>query len=170
MFQRGIALGTDFPCVVLGHLGNVLPLSARILPHSAPTRDINQICTDLLMRYKLRVYPKWSVTRLTPHPVCIVPRRVVMQVVEVASRIQLERKCVRRQKEGKPITSLYTLAKHCHYGALHDEMIRHPIVVGIRNTALSENMHLQPDLDFEKAKRKPSRCVKRKPSNRSNPC
>ena len=60
-----------------------------------------------------------------------------------------------RQKEGEPvdeyITSLYTLAKHCQYGALHDEMIRDRIVVGIRNTALSEKMQLQPDLDLEKA-------------------
>ena len=62
---------------------------------------------------------------------------------------------MRRQKEGEPvdeyITSLYTLAKHCQYGALHDEMIRDRIVVGIRNTALSEKMQLQPDLDLEKA-------------------
>ena len=62
---------------------------------------------------------------------------------------------MRRQQEGEAadsfITSLYSLAEHCQYGALHDEMIRDRIVVGIRNTSLSERMQLQPDLDLEKA-------------------
>ena len=62
---------------------------------------------------------------------------------------------MRRQREGESVdafvTSLYALAEHCQYGALHDEMIRDRIVVGIRNAALSERMQLQPDLDLEKA-------------------
>jgi len=62
---------------------------------------------------------------------------------------------MRRQREGESVdtfvTSLYTLAEHCQYGVLHDEMIRDRIVVGIRNTALSERMQLQPDLNLEKA-------------------
>ena len=62
---------------------------------------------------------------------------------------------MRRQQEGEAadsfITSLYSLAEHCQYGALHDEMIRDRIVVGIRNTSLSERMQLQPDLDLKKA-------------------
>ena len=62
---------------------------------------------------------------------------------------------MRRQQEGEAadsfITSLYSLAEHCQYGALHDEMIRDRIVVGIRNISLSERMQLQPDLDLEKA-------------------
>ena len=62
---------------------------------------------------------------------------------------------MRRQQEGEPvdefITSLYSLIEHCHYGVLRDEMIRDRIVVGIRNTALSEKMQLQSDLDLQKA-------------------
>ena len=46
-----------------------------------------------------------------------------------------------RQEEGEAvdafITSLYSLAEHCSYGTLHDEMIRDRIVVGIRNAQLS---------------------------------
>ena len=53
----------------------------------------------------------------------------------------------RRQEENEPvevfITALYSLAEHCGYGDLHDEMIRDRIVVGIRNSSLSEK--LQPD-------------------------
>ena len=62
---------------------------------------------------------------------------------------------LRRQDEGEPvdsfITALYSLAKHCAYGNLHDEMIRDRIVVGIRNTALSEKLQLDPALTLEKA-------------------
>jgi hypothetical protein len=62
---------------------------------------------------------------------------------------------MRRQQEGEPvdefITSLYSLVEHCDYGVLRDEMIRDRIVVGIRNTALSEKMQLQSDLDLQKA-------------------
>ena len=47
-----------------------------------------------------------------------------------------------RQEEGEPvesfITALYSLAEHCGYGNLHDEMIRDGIVVGIRNNSLGE--------------------------------
>ena len=49
------------------------------------------------------------------------------------------------------ITTLYTLASRCEYGALHDEMIRDRIVVGISNPALSEKMQLDDKLTLEKA-------------------
>ena len=55
----------------------------------------------------------------------------------------------RRQEEGEPvesfITALYSLAEHCGYGNLHDEMIRDRIVVGIRNNSLSEKLQLDRD-------------------------
>lgn len=47
--------------------------------------------------------------------------------------------------------SLYTLAKHCEYGALHDNMIRERIVVGLRDVQLSEKPRLTADLTLEKA-------------------
>lgn len=47
----------------------------------------------------------------------------------------------RRQEVGEPvdtfITDLYCLAKHCNYGALHDEMIRDRLVVGLLDAHLS---------------------------------
>ncbi len=62
---------------------------------------------------------------------------------------------MRRQEEGEPvdsfITSLYTLAEHCGYGALHDEMVRDRIVVGISNAQLSEKLQLKADLTLETA-------------------
>lgn len=61
----------------------------------------------------------------------------------------------RRQEEGESvdtfITDLYALAEHCGYGALHDEMIRDKIVVGIRNAKLSERLQLDSELTLEKA-------------------
>ena len=49
------------------------------------------------------------------------------------------------------ITSLYCLAEHCLYGSLHDELIRDRIVVGIRNSQLSEKLQLDPDLTLDEA-------------------
>ena len=47
------------------------------------------------------------------------------------------------------IASLYNLAADCNFGDLKDQLIRDRIVVGIRNQALSEQLH---DLTLEKAK------------------
>ena len=62
---------------------------------------------------------------------------------------------MREQEEGEPIdvfiTDLYTLAEHCSYGELHDEMIRDRIVVGIRSAKLSEKLQLDPKLTLETA-------------------
>ena len=59
------------------------------------------------------------------------------------------------QKEGESadnfLTDLYTLAKHCQIGALHDELIRDRIVVGLRDKALSEKLQLESSLTLEKA-------------------
>ena len=61
----------------------------------------------------------------------------------------------RRQEEGEPvetfITALYALAEHCGYGNLHDEMIRDRIVVGIRNSKLSEKLQLDSELTLATA-------------------
>ena len=58
----------------------------------------------------------------------------------------------RRQEPGEPvITALYTLVEHCNYGTLHDEMIRDRIVVGIRDSSLSEKLWLDADLTLSTA-------------------
>ena len=62
---------------------------------------------------------------------------------------------MRKQKEGEAVdtfvTALYTLAEYCEYGALHDQMIRDRIVVGISNATLSEKLQLDTDLTLDKA-------------------
>ena len=51
------------------------------------------------------------------------------------------------------IASLYNLAENCNYAALKDEMIRDRLVVGIRDTALSEKLQLDAGLTLETAKK-----------------
>ena len=61
----------------------------------------------------------------------------------------------RKQLEGESvdtfITALHSLAEHCMYGELRDEMIQDRIVVGLLDTALSEKLQLDPELTLEKA-------------------
>ena len=49
------------------------------------------------------------------------------------------------------ITELYSLAEHCNYGTLREEMIRDRIVVGVKDSKLSQNMQLKEDLTLKKA-------------------
>ena len=61
----------------------------------------------------------------------------------------------RRQEEGEPVddfvTSLYCLSEHCRHGNLRDEMIRDRIVVGLRDSALSQKLQLESELTLEMA-------------------
>ena len=61
----------------------------------------------------------------------------------------------RRQEQGESvdvlITALYALAEHCNYGSLHDEMVRDRIVVGIRDSSLSEKLQLDAELTLTTA-------------------
>ena len=43
------------------------------------------------------------------------------------------------------------LSEHCHYGNSREEMIRDRIVVGLRDSRLSEKLQLEADLTLEKA-------------------
>lgn len=49
------------------------------------------------------------------------------------------------------ITALHCLAEHCSYGALHDEMVRDRLVVGLRDKRLSEQLQMDPELTLQKA-------------------
>ena len=49
------------------------------------------------------------------------------------------------------ITDLHTLAKHCDFGALHNQLIRDRIVVGIMDSKLSERLQIDSDFTLEKA-------------------
>ena len=63
----------------------------------------------------------------------------------------------RDQKEGESaeeyITALYGLIETCEYGALKEEMLRDRLVVGIRDTALSERLQLNAELTLDKTKK-----------------
>ena len=63
----------------------------------------------------------------------------------------------RNQQSGETaeqyIMALYDLAQHCDYGEMKDEMIRDRLVVGIRDSSLSEKLQLDPALTLETAKK-----------------
>ncbi|XP_027143510.1 heat shock 70 kDa protein 12B [Larimichthys crocea] len=62
---------------------------------------------------------------------------------------------VRQQEVGESVDSFYTalhcLAEHCGYGALHDEMVRDRLVVGLRDKKLSEQLQLDSKLTMDTA-------------------
>ncbi|KAK7878780.1 hypothetical protein WMY93_030940 [Mugilogobius chulae] len=49
------------------------------------------------------------------------------------------------------ITALYALAENCEYGELHDDLLRDRLVVGLKDSSLSERMQLDKDLTLTKA-------------------
>ena len=49
--------------------------------------------------------------------------------------------------------ALYNLAEDCEYGQMRSEMIRDRLVVGIKDTNLSERLQLDPQLTLETAKK-----------------
>ena len=63
----------------------------------------------------------------------------------------------RNQLAGKSaeqyIMVLYSLAAHCNYGTMESEIIRDRLVVGIRDSALSERLQLDAELTLEKVKK-----------------
>ncbi|XP_061906727.1 uncharacterized protein K02A2.6-like isoform X2 [Entelurus aequoreus] len=68
-----------------------------------------------------------------------------------------ERACFNRrcQQPGETvesfITAVHTLAEHCEFGTLRDELIRDRLVVGILDARLSERLQLDAELTLEKA-------------------
>ena len=62
----------------------------------------------------------------------------------------------RNQREGEfaeeYITCLYNLVESCEYGELKSEMIHDRLVVGIRDSSLSEHLQTDAALTLEKAK------------------
>ncbi|KAL6482216.1 hypothetical protein MHYP_G00102960 [Metynnis hypsauchen] len=49
------------------------------------------------------------------------------------------------------ITAVHTLAEHCEFAPLRDQLIRDRIVVGIKDAKLSESLQLDSELTLEKA-------------------
>ena len=63
----------------------------------------------------------------------------------------------RDQKEGESveqyILALYELVESCEYRELKDKMLKDRIVVGIRDSSLSEHLQMDANLTLDKAKR-----------------
>jgi transposase InsO family protein len=76
----------------------------------------------------------------------VLRRNVIYERAKFNSRVQREGETV-----DDFITALYSLAEHCEYKTLHDEMIRDRIVVGVRDRRLSEKLQLDNSLTLEKA-------------------
>lgn len=87
----------------------------------------------------------------------IVKRNTIFERAQFNKRVQGEGETV-----NDFITSLYSLAEYCEYGALHDELIRDKIVVGISDKRLSEKLQLDSELTLSKAMEQVrlSECVK----------
>ena len=73
-------------------------------------------------------------------------RNVIFERVKFNRRVQQEGESV-----DDFIIGLYSLAEHCDYGQLHDQMVRDRIVVGIRDSQLSEKLQMDSKLTLEKA-------------------
>ena len=79
-----------------------------------------------------------------------VRKNVIFERARFNRRSQLEGESVEQF-----ITTLYKLADSCDFrdAAMRDEMIRDRIVVGIRDSALSERLQMDADLTLDKAKK-----------------
>ena len=76
----------------------------------------------------------------------IVKRNVIYERAKFNMRVQRVGESV-----DNFITDLFSLAEHCGFGDLHDELIRDRIVVGLSDKGLSEKLQLEADLTLEKA-------------------
>ena len=106
--------------------------------------DADDIFSTLPLTAEERKVYNTVISKFERH--CIIKRNVIFERAKFNQRIQQENEPV-----DAFITDLHTLAQHCSYGALHDEMIRDRIVVGLRDKALSEKLQLESDLTLEKA-------------------
>ena len=70
----------------------------------------------------------------------------------IFERAKFNRRCQGEDETAEQfITALFALAENCNYGDLRDELIRDRLVVGIRDTALSERLQTDADLTLDKA-------------------
>ena len=71
----------------------------------------------------------------------------------IFERARFNRRCQREGESAEEyITVLYSYVETCAYGNLKEEMLRDRLVVGIKDTALSERLQLDAHLTLEKAK------------------
>ena len=68
-------------------------------------------------------------------------RNVIFERVQFNQRVQLEGENV-----DSFVTSLHKLAEYCAFGALHNDLIRDRLVVGLRDHKLSEKLQHDAEL------------------------
>jgi hypothetical protein len=73
-------------------------------------------------------------------------RNVIFERAKFNQRPHEEGECV-----DTFITDLYTLAEHCQFANLHDELICDRTIVGLKDDRLSEKLQLDAELTLEKA-------------------
>ena len=85
--------------------------------------------------------------------------RKLVAFFEVRKNVMFERARFNRRSRrpdesaAQYITSLYSLADNCQFGAMKDERVRDRLVVGIQDSALSEKLQMDADLSLDKAKK-----------------
>lgn len=101
------------------------------------------------------------------HPFFVVKKNVIYERARFNMRKQGENESV-----DSFVTALFSLAEHCKYGPLHDELIRDRLVVGLNDLRLSERMQLDKDLTLEKAidMARQTEAVKQQQSNLRGEC
>ena len=78
---------------------------------------------------------------------------------KVKKNVIVERACFNQcsQLADEPvdhfITEIHKLAENCDFGAIKDELICDRLVVGIRDSSLSERLQLEPELTLDRVKR-----------------
>jgi len=76
---------------------------------------------------------------------CVSKKNVIFECARFNRRNQEP-----RESAESFITAVHSLAEHCAFGALREELIRDRIVVGLRDAKLSESLQMDPDLTLEK--------------------
>lgn len=101
---------------------------------------------EILLQYNLSGQETYDeiLTRFDTH---FIPKRnIIFERFQFNSRVQLP---------GEPvenfIISLHTLAEHCNYGTLKEELIRDRIVIGVADTKVSERLQLKDSLTLQEA-------------------
>lgn len=106
--------------------------------------DVEDVITSLALTEEEQADYTAVMDRLEQH--FVVRRNVIFERAKFNQRHQENGETV-----DNFITVLYCLAEHCGYGALHDEMIRDRLVVGLRDRKLSEQLQMDAELTLDRA-------------------
>ena len=104
-----------------------------------------------------------KVVKSTFEALFVVKKRVIFELAKFNPRNQQDGELVDNFK-----TDLYCLAEYCESGTLRGDLIRHKVVVGIKDKTRSEQLQLDSKLTLDKAITKPGSRRQLKRSQRSD--